>query len=132
MSERRATAIPTVAVVMKCWPRLTETFIAQEMAGLEECGVPIEIWSLRHPTDAATHPVHARVKAAVRYLPEYLEEDRSRVRRAWARVRHLPGYRLAWARFRKDLARDRTANRVRRFGQALVLAAELPDGIQRL
>ena len=132
MSERRATAIPTVAVVMKCWPRLTETFIAQEMAGLEECGVPIEIWSLRHPTDAATHPVHARVKAAVRYLPEYLEEDRPRVRRAWARVRHLPGYRLAWARFRKDLARDRTANRVRRFGQALVLAAELPDGIQRL
>ena len=126
MSERRATAIPTVAVVMKCWPRLTETFIAQEMAGLEECGVPIEIWSLRHPTDAATHPVHARVKAAVKYLPEYLEEDRARVRRASARVRHLPGYRIAWQRFRKDLARDRTANRVRRFGQALVLAAELP------
>ena len=132
MSERRATAIPTVAVVMKCWPRLTETFIAQEMAGLEACGVPIEIWSLRHPTDAVTHPVHARVKATIKYLPEYLEEDRARVRRASAKVRHLPGYRLAWQRFVRDLARDRTANRVRRFGQALVLAAELPDGIERL
>jgi glycosyltransferase involved in cell wall biosynthesis len=137
MSERPASAVSTagratVAIVMKCWPRLTETFIAQEMAGLEACGVPIEIWSLRHPTDAVTHPVHARVKATVKYLPEYLEEDRARVRRASAKVRHLPGYRLAWQRFVKDLARDRTANRVRRFGQALVLAAELPDGIERL
>lgn len=131
MSEPAQVA-PKVAVVMKCWPRLTETFIAQEMAGLEECGVPLEIWSLRQPTDGFTHPVHARVKAAVKYLPEYLEDDRARVRRASAKVRPLPGYRAAWAQFLKDLARDRTDNRVRRFGQALVLAAELPDGIERL
>ena len=40
-----------VAVVLKGWPRLSETFIAQEIAGLEARGLAIEIWSLRKPTD---------------------------------------------------------------------------------
>ena len=35
-------------------------------------------------------------------------------------------------RFLADLRRDPTANRLRRWGQALVLAAELPAGIERL
>lgn len=38
----------------------------------------------------------------------------------------LPGFRAAWGIFWKDLIRDRTPNRVRRFGQACVLARELP------
>lgn len=121
-----------VAVVMKCWPRLTETFIAQEMAGLEACGVPLEIWSLRLPTDKTIHPVHARVKATVKYLPEYLRNDPGRVVRAWGRARRLPGYGRAFAAFLRDLRRDRTLNRIRRFGQALVLAAELPAEIGQL
>ena len=123
---------PRVAVVMKCWPRLSETFIAQEMAGLEARGVPLEIWSLRAPTDSAVHPVHARVTATIKYLPEYLHDDPARVFRAWWRVRRMSGYRRALAGFLRDLLRDRTFNRARRFGQALVLAAELPAGIERL
>lgn len=121
-----------VVVVMKCWPRLSETFIAQEMAGLEACGVPLEIWSLRQPTDKLLHPVHGRVRAAVKYLPEYLRDDPLRVLGAWWKARRLPGYRAARSRFLADLRRDRTFNRVRRFGQALVLAAELAPGIERL
>ena len=52
-----------VAVVLKGWPRLSETFIAQEIARLEARGVALEIWSLRRPTDKAHHPVHDRVVA---------------------------------------------------------------------
>ena len=52
-----------VAVVLKGWPRLSETFIAQEIAGLEARGVALEIWSLRRPTDKVRHPVHDRVEA---------------------------------------------------------------------
>jgi len=52
---------PRVAVVLKGWPRLSETFIAQEIAGLEARGVALELWSLRRPTDKARHPVHDRV-----------------------------------------------------------------------
>ena len=121
-----------VAVVLKGWPRLSETFIAQEIAGLEARGLPLEIWSLRRPTDKHRHPVHDRVQARTVYLPEYLKDDRGRVFRAWRRARRLPGYRAAFARFLADLRRDPTANRLRRWGQALVLAAELPAGIERL
>ena len=121
-----------VAVVVKCWPRLSETFIAQEMAGLEARGLKLVIYSLRLPTDPAIHPVHARVKAPIAYLPEYLKNDPMRVLRAWWKARKLPGYKVARARFFKDLVRDRTPNRIRRFGQGMVLAAEMPQSVQRL
>jgi glycosyltransferase involved in cell wall biosynthesis len=123
---------PRIAVVVKCWPRLSETFIAQEMAGLEARGLKLAIYSLRLPTDPAIHPVHARVKAPIVYLPEYLKNDPWRVIKSWWKARRLPGYRAARARFLHDLVRDRTPNRVRRFGQAMILAAEMPPGIERL
>src|SRR4029077_15993139 len=81
-----------VAVVLKGWPRLSETFIAQEIAGLEARGVALEIWSLRRPTDKVHHPVHDRVAARTVYLPEYLKDDPRRVFAAGRKARHLPGY----------------------------------------
>src|SRR4051812_49350476 len=121
-----------VAVVLKGWPRLSETFIAQEIAGLEARGVALEIWSLRRPTDRAHHPVHDRVAARTVYLPEYLKDDPRRVFAGWRVARRLPGYAEARRKFLADLRRDPTANRVRRWGQALVLAAELPASIDQL
>ncbi len=115
-----------LAVVVKGWPRLSETFIAQELVALEAAGHSFDIWSLRHPTDPKTHPLHDRVTARVRYLPEYLHHDPDRVWQARARARTLPGYATAYAVWRRDLARDLDKNRIRRFGQACVLAAELP------
>lgn len=121
-----------MAVVLKGWPRLSETFIAQEIAGLEARGLELGLWSLRQPTDTLRHPVHDRVRAAVTYLPEYLKDDPARVFAAWLRARRLPGYAQARAAYRRDLAADRTANRRRRWGQALVLAAEMPDSIETI
>ena len=72
-----------IAVVLKGWPRLSETFIAQEIAGLEVRGVALEIWALRRPTDKARHPVHDRVTARTLYLPEYLKDGSRRVLAAW-------------------------------------------------
>jgi glycosyltransferase involved in cell wall biosynthesis len=121
-----------VAFVLKGYPRLSETFIAQEIAALERRGLQILIVSLRHPTDARTHPVHAEIRAPVVYLPEYLYQEPLRVLRAWGKVRTWPTYPAARALWLKDLARDPTPNRVRRFGQALVLAAELPADVRHL
>jgi glycosyltransferase involved in cell wall biosynthesis len=121
-----------VAFVLKGYPRLSETFIAQEIAALEQLGLQILIVSLRHPTDKHTHPIHADIRAPLLYLPEYLRDAPMRVLRAWWHVRRRPGYRAAWSVWWRDLLRDRTANRVRRFGQALVLAHELPADIVRL
>jgi glycosyltransferase involved in cell wall biosynthesis len=119
----------TIAVVLKGYPRLSETFIAQELLALEQRGFSLALYSLRHPTDTATHPLHGAIKAPVTYLPEYLRDDVRRVWRAWRRVRRTPGYRAARSIWWRDLRRDRTLNRVRRFGQALVLAAELPRDV---
>ena len=121
-----------VAFVLKGYPRLSETFIAQEIAALERRGLDILIVSLRRPTDARTHPVHAEVRAPVHYLPEYLYRQPLRVLRAWRKVRRWPTYGDARRQWLRDLARDATPNRVRRFGQALVLAAELPGDVDRL
>ena len=121
-----------VAFVVKGYPRLSETFIAQEILALEQRGLEILIVSLRHPTDPTTHPVHRQIRAPVLYLPEYLHDEPRRVARGWRLTRRLPGYRMAWRIWLKDLIRDPTPNRIRRFGQALVLAAELPADIGQL
>ena len=39
----------------------------------------------------------------------------------------MPGYQQALRLWWRDLKRDLTPNRIRRFGQALVLAAEMPE-----
>ena len=113
-----------VAVVLKGYPRLSETFIAQELLALQERGLDFRIVSLRRPTDKATHPVHAEISATVTYLPEYLHEAPARVFKAWRKARRLPGYAEARRAFWRDWRRDPTPNRARRFGQACVLAAE--------
>jgi glycosyltransferase involved in cell wall biosynthesis len=123
---------PPVAFVLKGYQRLSETFIAQEIRALERRGLDIRIVSLRHPTDPADHPVHREIEAPVDYLPEYLGDDWRRVRRAWRKARRLPGYRAARTLWLRDLRREPTRNRIRRFGQALVLAVELPAGIGHL
>jgi glycosyltransferase involved in cell wall biosynthesis len=121
-----------VAFVLKGYPRLSETFIAQEIAALERRGLDILIVSLRKPTDSRRHPVHDEIRAQVLYLPEYLLLEPLRVLRAWLRARRLPTYRNVFSLWFRDLLRDPTPNRVRRFGQALVLAAELPAGVDKL
>jgi glycosyltransferase involved in cell wall biosynthesis len=125
---------PTGAVgfVLKGYPRLSETFIAQEIRALEARGLDIRIVSLRHPTDAKRHPIHAEIAASVLYLPEYLWRQPLRVLAGWRASRRLPGYRGARAAFLRDLRRDPSPNRIRRFGQALVLVGELPADVTRL
>ncbi|MEO0938279.1 MAG: glycosyltransferase family 4 protein [Pseudomonadota bacterium] len=121
------TQLKSLAVLVKGWPRLSETFIAQELVALERAGLPLALWSLRHPTDKKTHPLHDQLRAQVHYLPEYLHQEPLRVLRGMRAAMRRPGWHAAMAAFRADLARDRSRNRVRRFGQACVLARELPE-----
>ncbi len=121
------TTAPKLAVLVKGWPRLSETFIAQELVALQEAGHSFDIWSLRHPTDTKRHPLHDRFEGQVHYLPEYLYDEPARLAAAREIASRLPGYAQAYQVWRKDLRRDPTHNRIRRFGQACVLAAELPD-----
>ncbi len=121
-----------LVVLLKGYPRLSETFIAQELLGLEQAGFDLVLVSLRHPTDRKRHPVHDEIRAPAVYLPEYLYQEPLRVLRGLWVAGKLPGFRSALALWWADLRRDRTPNRIRRFGQAAVLAAELPEGAEWL
>ncbi|MEM0949413.1 MAG: glycosyltransferase [Pseudomonadota bacterium] len=119
---------PRLLIVVKGYPRLSETFIAQEFLGLQNAGLAFEIVSLRHPYDKKRHPVHDQITAPVTYLPEYLHDEPLRVVRATLSQMAHSRFWTAMGAFLKDLRRDITPNRVRRFGQALVLAHEARSG----
>jgi glycosyltransferase involved in cell wall biosynthesis len=123
---------PTVAIAMKGYPRLSETFIAQELLGLQQRGLSFGIWSLRRPTDVDRHLMHGQISAPLSYLPEYLHEEPGRVGRGALSALLRPALLRLGFVFLRDLARDPTRNRLRRFGQALVMARELPKSTRHL
>lgn len=127
-----ATQRKKIVVLLKGYPRLSETFIAQELLGLERAGLELRLVAMRHPTDRKRHPVHDEIRAPVSYLPEYLHDEPWRVARALLSCLPRRGFWKTGLRFVGDLRRDFTRNRARRFGQALVLAAEWPRDADRL
>jgi glycosyltransferase involved in cell wall biosynthesis len=64
-----------VAYLVKTFPRVSETFILNEILGVEELGLELEIFSLRKPPPAnePVHPDVAKVKAPVRYIPSLFQ-----------------------------------------------------------
>lgn len=123
---------PRIAIVLKGYPRLSETFIAQEILELERRGFVFDIWSLRRPTDRYHHPMHEAITARLFYLPEYLHDAPLRVLRATVHAFRRLDWRALLPVFLRDLRRDPTPNRLRRFGQACVLAQELDPAITHL
>ena len=122
------TSADKIVVILKGYPRLSETFIAQELLGLEKAGKSLEFVSLRHPTDKKRHAVHDEIQAPVTYLPEYLHLSPWRVLKGALSSLSKPGFKKALKLFLSDFKKDTTRNRIRRFGQALVLSAEWPAG----
>jgi glycosyltransferase involved in cell wall biosynthesis len=63
-----------VAYLVKTFPRLSETFILNEILGVEELGLELEIFSLRRlpPESEPVHPDVAKVKGPVRYIPSFV------------------------------------------------------------
>lgn len=127
-----AAAQPCLAVLLKGYPRLSETFIAQELLGLERRGFRLQIWSLRHPTDRYVHPMHRQIAASTHYLPEYLHHAPLRVLRGLAAGLRRPAMGALLRLFWRDLVRDPSPNRMRRLGQALVLARELDGALRHI
>jgi glycosyltransferase involved in cell wall biosynthesis len=56
--------------MVKMFPKLSETFILEEVLGLERAGLPLRLYALRPPTDAIVHPAAARVRAPVTLVPQ--------------------------------------------------------------
>lgn len=131
-AHQRSHEAPRLAIVVKGYPRLSETFIAQEMLGLEQRGLDFDIWSLRHPTDGAVHMLHHQIQAKPFYLPEYLWHGPLRVLQGFLHALTKPHFGKTMRAFWADLKRDPTPNRMRRIGQAFVLAREMDPLISHI
>src|SRR5260370_16346790 len=59
-----------VGYVVKMFPRLSETFILNEILELEQQGLALHIFSLKRPADAVVHAQARSVRSPVTYLPE--------------------------------------------------------------
>lgn len=58
----------SVGYLTKRFPRLSETFILDEILGLEASGVPLRLYALAHPGEAVVQPDVARVASPIVYL----------------------------------------------------------------
>ena len=58
----------TVGYLTKRYPRLSETFILDEILGLEAAGVPLRLYAIAHPGEECVQPDVARVASRVVYL----------------------------------------------------------------
>ena len=68
-----------VGYVLSAWPRLSETFILNEVIALEQMGVRLRIFSIKNPKIEPIHAKVAEVRATVTYL--YISNNRAA---AWA------------------------------------------------
>lgn len=68
MTEARSPG-PSVAYLLKRFPRLSETFILHEILELERQGQKLRLYSIMNPAEEVVHADVARVRAPVSYLP---------------------------------------------------------------
>ena len=59
-----------LGMILKGFPRISETFISNEILLLEKLGFRIRIFSMRQPRESFAHRSVARIRARVDYLPE--------------------------------------------------------------
>jgi glycosyltransferase involved in cell wall biosynthesis len=63
---------PFLGMILKGYPRISETFISNEILLLEKLGFPIHLFSMRRPRENFSHQSVNRIQAVVDYLPETL------------------------------------------------------------
>ncbi|MEB3295788.1 MAG: glycosyltransferase [Synechococcales bacterium] len=88
ISERQ----PVIGYLMKSYPKISETFILNEILELERQGIQLHLFSLRPCPDAKSHPDVSKVKAPVTYIP-LLRQNKGY---SLERLQHLASAQLYW------------------------------------
>jgi glycosyltransferase involved in cell wall biosynthesis len=120
-----------IGYLLKCFPRLSETFILNEILELERQGVPLRIYSMNEPQEPVRHRLCARVRSPIAYLPFPLLRAAPAYLSAHLRLllRHPLRYLATLASVLASLDRDL----LERFVQAGELARLLRrDGVRHL
>jgi glycosyltransferase involved in cell wall biosynthesis len=58
----------TIAYLVKGWPRLSETFILNEVIAIERRNISLRIFSIKDPNDEPVHAKVAGVRASITYI----------------------------------------------------------------
>lgn len=73
MNQHKQTPKPkTLAYILKGYPRISETFISNEILLLEKLGFEMHLFPMRQPRESFSHASVAEIKAQVSYLPTEL------------------------------------------------------------
>ncbi len=62
---------PKITYLLKTWPKISETFVLQEILALQHDEFDLHIASLQQPTDKRSHAETGQVKARVDYLDQH-------------------------------------------------------------
>ncbi|GBC63212.1 colanic acid biosynthesis glycosyltransferase Wc aL [Desulfonema ishimotonii] len=73
MKENR-TGKNVLGMILKGYPRISETFISNEILLLEQMGFSVRIISMRHPREPFCHDSVRQIRAGVDYLPQTILE----------------------------------------------------------
>ncbi len=123
------TSLP-LGFLVKVFPKISETFILEEVLGLEKMGVALRLYTLADPGDSLTHDAVARVTAPLVRVP-----DSPRGHAYSFAARHLRLLAVAPLRYVRALAAaaGRGPRGLRDFARAGWLAGQLrEDGVQHL
>jgi glycosyltransferase involved in cell wall biosynthesis len=66
---------PTLGYILKGYPRISETFISNEILLLEKLGFSMRLFPMRQPRETFSHASVKEIKAQVDYLPTDLIPD---------------------------------------------------------
>lgn len=115
-----------VAYVLKRYPRLTETFILNEIRAMERLGESLHIFSLLPPEPPPHHPMVAEVRATVHAPPTtWREQARAVLGAHVSMLRASPGryLRTFVLALRRTVSSRHPASLWRQFARAGVVAA---------
>jgi glycosyltransferase involved in cell wall biosynthesis len=87
---------PVMGMVLKGYPRISETFISNEIRLLEEQGLTVHIFSMRQPRESFTHKSVEAIRARVTYLPSEFWINLHRF--VWPNLRTLLSHPAGYAR----------------------------------
>ena len=69
MSRTAAKHDTAIGVLVKTFPKLSETFILGELLGLERQGLKLHVFSLQQPTDQVLQTATTELRAPLSYIP---------------------------------------------------------------
>jgi len=123
-------ARPVLGYILKGYPRISETFISNEILLLEELGFSLSLFSMRQPRESVTHRSVTEIKARAAYLPETLIPHLPRLlyHNALLASSRPDGYRRAFRLMVRRLRRSRTSATLRHLLQAGYLVRALLPG----